>query len=89
MKFALALAAATVALASAPVAAAPAYDGAYAVAHEVLSRVLGREGNEAAYDGEQKAHEFGGLVDLEEESTEENFRCRFARVINAQTECFF
>ncbi|MCC6983244.1 MAG: hypothetical protein IT535_08235 [Bauldia sp.] len=85
MKIALALGTAIFAFAAAPAVAAPAYDGAWGAAHEVLGRMLGS--SESVYFGENKAREAADLVDLEEESTEETFRCRFARLIYAEQQC--
>jgi hypothetical protein len=89
MKIALALCAAVVGTVAftAPAAAASRAEGAWGAAQLVLDRVLRGDGPEAQYEGERKAYEFGQLLDLEEENTEETFRCRFARVINAEVQC--
>ena len=57
------------------------------IAHEIFRRLNLPEGDRALYEGEYRGERAEDLVDLEEEYTEENFKCRFLAVIGAPTIC--
>jgi hypothetical protein len=87
MKLALVLATTSVAFAAAPATAAPAFEGPMAVLQDIMEEVFDKEASESLYEADRKAYDGAALIDLEEESTEETFRCRLTTLLNTRAEC--
>ena len=66
--------------------ATSAYDE-LGIAHEIFRRLNLEEGEQALYQAEYRAFMAEEMADLEEEYTEENFKCRFLAVIGAPIKC--